>query len=48
MVVKQENAEDLLERLVQAGELDQPGNGIAFMFPLESVRGIVHLERKRE
>ena len=32
----------VLEAIVQAGELDKPGTGIAFVVPVEKLVGVVH------
>lgn len=40
--------EAILEAIVQAGELDKPGTGMAFVVPVEKLVGVVHrFERTR-
>jgi nitrogen regulatory protein P-II 1 len=34
--------EAVLEAIVQAGELDKPGTGIAFVVPVERLVGVAH------
>jgi nitrogen regulatory protein P-II 1 len=42
ILVPLEIAEAVLDALVTAGELDQPGHGIVFMLDVPRVAGIVH------
>lgn len=42
-VVPLEIAQKVLDDIVRAAELTAPGHGLAFMLPLEQVRGVVHL-----
>jgi nitrogen regulatory protein P-II 1 len=37
-----DKTESVLEAIVQAGELDKPGAGIAFLIPVERLVGVVH------
>ncbi len=37
-----DKTESVLEAIVQAGELDKPGAGIAFLIPVEKLVGVVH------
>jgi len=37
-----DKTESVLEAIVQAGELDKPGAGIAFLIPVQKVVGVVH------
>ena len=37
-----DKTEAVLEAIVQAGELDKQGTGIAFVIPVEKVVGVVH------
>ncbi|MFW6117869.1 MAG: P-II family nitrogen regulator [Chloroflexota bacterium] len=32
----------ILEAIVNAGELDKPGTGVAFVLPVEKIVGVVH------
>jgi nitrogen regulatory protein PII len=41
-------AQTVLDEIVRAAELSAPGHGLAFMLPLEQVRGIVHLVEDKE
>lgn len=42
-VVPLEIAQDVLEEIVRAAELSAPGHGLAFILPVDQVRGVVHL-----
>ncbi|WP_371349298.1 P-II family nitrogen regulator [Ancylobacter sp. IITR112] len=42
-VIDEELKETMLQEIVQAAELTVPGNGLAFIVPVEAVTGIVHL-----
>jgi nitrogen regulatory protein P-II 1 len=37
-----DKTEAVLEAIVQAGELEKPGTGIAFVVPVERLTGVVH------
>jgi len=37
-----DKTESILEAIVQAGELDKPGTGIAFVLPVEKLVGVAH------
>ncbi|MFO7773235.1 MAG: P-II family nitrogen regulator [Dehalococcoidia bacterium] len=41
-VTYQDSKEAILEAIVQAAELDKPGTGIALVFPIEQIAGVVH------
>ena len=42
VLVPHETAEAVLESMVDAGQLDQPGKGIVFLLDVPRVAGIVH------
>jgi nitrogen regulatory protein P-II 1 len=44
-LVEPEKVRDVLDAVVQAGKLDEPAHGIAFVLDVEEVTGIVHRER---
>lgn len=46
IVVKREISEQVLQAVVQAGDLEQPATGIAFVIELSKVVGIAHLLRQ--
>lgn len=48
VIVPREDAQTLLERIVERTELEQPGNGVAFLLPLDRVMGIVHQQSDLE
>jgi nitrogen regulatory protein PII len=41
-VITTDLTEKVLQAIVEAGELDKPATGIAFVVPLKAVAGIVH------
>lgn len=45
-LVSQEIVDQVLEAVIKAGKLDQPGTGIAFVIDVQKVAGIVHLLKK--
>ncbi|MGI6344007.1 MAG: P-II family nitrogen regulator [Bacillota bacterium] len=47
IVVKREISEQVLQAVVEAGSLDEPATGIAFVVELSKVVGITHLLRQR-
>ncbi len=48
VLVEPEKARDVLDAVVEAGRLNEPARGIAFVLSVEQVRGIVHRERQDE
>jgi len=46
-VVPADLKEAMLEEIVRAAELTMPGNGLAFVVPVDKVAGIVHLVEER-
>ena len=42
VLIGEDVAEGVLESMVEAGQLDQPGRGIVFMLDVPRVAGIVH------
>ncbi|SCY97576.1 P-II family nitrogen regulator [Microvirga guangxiensis] len=36
-------ADAILQRIVEAVELDKPGNGLAFVVPIENIVGVHHM-----
>lgn len=42
--IPKEKTDQVLQAIVQAGELDKPGTGIAFVIELKKVVGIHHLD----
>ncbi len=42
-VIPEEKTEEVLSAIVEAGRLNQPGTGIAFVIELKKVAGICHL-----
>lgn len=47
-VVAAERTDTVLDAIIAAGELDQPGMGIVFVIPIRRVAGRVHMFRKNE
>lgn len=43
-VINKTKTKQVLDAIVKAGKLEQPGTGIAFVTSLDKVAGIVHLE----
>ncbi|MFV0348092.1 MAG: P-II family nitrogen regulator [Halodesulfovibrio sp.] len=43
-LVKGDISRKVLESIVEAGNLEQPGAGIAFILPVKGVAGICHLD----
>jgi nitrogen regulatory protein P-II 1 len=44
VLVEPEQVRGVLEAVVEAGRLDEPGKGIAFVLSVDEVTGIVHRE----
>ena len=44
VLIDPETAEGVLDSMVRAGRLDEPGRGMAFVLSVDEVEGIVHLE----
>lgn len=42
-VIPSDRKDTMLQEIVRAAELNAPGHGLAFVVPVESVVGIVHL-----
>lgn len=47
-VIPRDRGQQILESIIKAGELDQPGAGIAFVLELKQVAGICHLSNDKE
>ncbi|MDD4567103.1 hypothetical protein L21_0901 [Methanoculleus chikugoensis] len=47
-VVAADRADAVLDAIIAAAELDQPGMGLAFVLPIRRVTGRVHMFRKGE
>ncbi len=43
-LVQEDEAEGILEEIVQAAELNEPGRGLAFILPVSKVVGMPHIE----
>lgn len=41
-IITRDKTQNVLDAIVQAGNLNQPASGICFVMPLQSVSGIVH------
>lgn len=48
VLAEPEKARDILEAIVEAGRLDEPARGIAFVLSVDEVKGIVHRETDQE
>jgi len=48
ILVPEESTGKVLDAIIQAGELEKPGTGIAFVVELKKVVGAVHLIREME
>jgi nitrogen regulatory protein P-II 1 len=48
ILVEPERAQALLDAVVEAGRLDEPARGIAFVLSVDEVKGIVHREEPSE
>jgi nitrogen regulatory protein PII len=46
-VVALEIKDKVLQAIVRAAELTEPGHGLAFVVPIEDVAGVVHLVEER-
>lgn len=42
-LVSQDKAEEILQKIAEAVELDKPGHGMSFVIPVEKVIGVAHL-----
>ncbi len=42
-VTEQEKAEEIMDEIIRAAELDKPGKGIGFILPVQKVVGMSHL-----
>ncbi|WP_454685431.1 P-II family nitrogen regulator [Ancylobacter moscoviensis] len=42
-VIAEELKQTMLQEIIRAAELTVPGNGLAFVVPVEAVAGIIHL-----
>jgi nitrogen regulatory protein P-II 1 len=41
--IPEENTEEVLSAIIEAGNLDRPGTGVAFVVELKKVAGICHI-----
>lgn len=48
ILVESEKKESVLGAVVEAGRLDEPARGIAFVLSVDEVTGIVHQQRREE
>ncbi len=48
IIIKETLAEQVLQAIIDAGKLNQPATGIAFIIDLDQVVGIVHLLKELE
>ena len=48
ILIDWDRARAVLESIVRAGRLDEPGRGMAFVLSVDEVEGIVHRERSGE
>ncbi len=44
ILIDSERSREVLDSIVRAGRLDEPGRGMAFVLSVEEVEGIVHRE----
>lgn len=47
-IIREEITEKVLEAIIEAGNLNKPATGIAFVLQLEEVVGVVHLVKAME
>jgi nitrogen regulatory protein PII len=47
-IVKEEKSERVLDAIIEAGNLEKPATGIAFVIELKKVCGVVHLVKALE
>ncbi len=47
-IVKEEKSESVLDAIIDAGDLEKPATGIAFVIELKKVCGVVHLVKALE
>ncbi len=47
-IIQKHKTETVMDAIIQAGKLNKPGTGIAFVLELKHVAGIVHLVRALE
>lgn len=45
-LVQEDEAEGILDEIVRAVELNEPGRGLAFTFPVSKVVGMPHIEKQ--
>ena len=48
VLIDPESAQEVLDSMVRAGRLDEPGRGMAFVLSVDEDRGIVHREPSQE
>ncbi len=48
ILIEPERAQEVLDSMVGAGRLDEPGRGMAFVLSVDEVKGIVHREPLEE
>lgn len=48
ILIEKERTDAVLEAIIRAGKLDEPGRGRAFVVSVEKMAGAVHLEKKEE
>jgi nitrogen regulatory protein PII len=48
ILVEPKKVRGVLDAVVDAGKLDEPAKGIAFVLAVEEITGIAHLEQKTE
>ena len=44
ILIDPDSAQEVLDSMVRAGRLDEPGRGMAFVLSVDEVKGIVHRE----
>ncbi|MEW6032981.1 MAG: P-II family nitrogen regulator [Bacillota bacterium] len=47
-IIPEEKTEQVLAAIIEAGELERPATGIAFVLPVKKAVGIVHLLHREE
>ena len=47
-IIQEHKTEAVMEAIIEAGKLNKPGTGIAFILELKNVAGIVHLVKALE
>lgn len=48
IIIREEKTKQVLEAITEAGKLNKPGTGVAFVLELKEVIGIVHLLKELE